>query len=123
MIGDFNITFFIQIFNFLISWFILDRFLFKPCVEQVTFEDQEKMHKQASVCKTQADLHVVKTEKNKVFLNIRTTFAQTLPKTISINTKIISTHSFIHVQECDLATQKNMQHAIVKQLVKRITNV
>lgn len=118
--GDFNVTFFFQIINFLIAWWVLDRFFFRASVAEVHIEQLEKMDKQKAVKNVTAALHIIQKEQQEAFKETRLHFLQIVPQTILDNAKTVSAHSFIHVQECDISTQKMVAQELVDYLVKRI---
>lgn len=119
-----TVTLVIQAVNFLISWWILDRFLFRPFVAEVFKERKEKSIREGAVFSEQYALQKVQEEQKQVFIDVDKTFTESLPPIVQdASLKTISSQSFVHIQECDITTQKMVASDIVGTLVKRITHV
>ncbi len=121
---SFNGTLIIQIGNFVVSWWVLDRFFFRRCVALIERERQEvRALEQAVIDQKIESEHIFKLQQESVKKS-QDLFARALPATPeNLSPKVISSHAFIVSQECDISTQKMLADEVVAVLVKRITHV
>ncbi len=119
-----TVTLVVQALNFLISWWILDTFLFRPYVSEIFKERKIKSLKEDAVSSEIQALSAAREEKRQFLKEVDREFSRALPAVVQdVSLKTVSERSFFHIQECDITTQKMVTKDLVAMLVKRITHV
>ena len=119
-----NVTLFVQMFNFIVAWKMLDRFFLRDCVKEVHKERKVVMLLERCVQSEKNALKKTKDEQLCAFEGIRKDFVAALPLLAEdLSPKNISIEAFSFSRECDVASRNQITEEAVSFLVKRITNV
>ncbi len=119
-----NVTLFVQMFNFIVAWKMLDAFFLRECVKEVQEERQVVASLEESVESEKSALKKTKDDQADVLASIRKDFVAALPPVAEdLSPKNISMDTFSFARECDVASRRQITEETVSFLVKRITNV
>ncbi len=120
----FNVTLVIQMGNFLVSWWVLDRFFFRKCVAQVRKEQRIVRELEQAVIHEKIGLEDVQRAQQEALQKARSLFARSLPSVAqNLSPKVISSHPYVVFQECDVSMQQKLSEEMVSSLVQRVTRV
>jgi len=120
----FNVTLVIQMGNFLVSWWVLDRFFFRKCVAQVRKEQRIVRELEQAVIHEKIGLEDVQRAQQEALRKARSLFARSLPSVAqNLSPKVISSHPYVVFQECDVSMQQKLSEEMVSSLVQRVTRV
>ena len=119
-----NVTLFVQMFNFIIAWKMLDTFFLRDCVKEVQDERLVISCLEKSVEFEKDALKITEEERESALESIRKDFIAALPPIPEdLSPKNISIDTFSFSRECDVASRNQITEEAVSFLVKRITNV
>lgn len=120
---QFNGTLIVQIGNFILSWWVLDKFFFRRCVAQVEGERSELRTLEQAVIDQKIELEISQKDIKKAVKESQQLFCQSLPSiTSELCAKAVSAHVFIFPQECSVSTQQKLGDEVVARLVQRMTH-
>ena len=120
----FNATLVVQIFNFIATWWFLDRFLFRVYVIEAEVEAQEKVMCEQAVVLAQHELKDAKIVYQEHKDEAQRLFAKALPSPDSLTSSStnVSTNPFFYSQECDVVVKNQIVESTVDGLQKRISS-
>ncbi len=121
---SFNGTLIIQLGNFLVSWWVLDRFFFRRCVAQVQNERHELRALEHAVIDQKLEFESIQAQHAESLKKAQHLFARALPASLeNFSSRVVTTHVSIAPQVCDVSTQKMLADQAVAILVQRIVHV
>ncbi len=116
-----NVTLVVQIGNFLISWWFLERYFFRRYVAEIQKERREAEDLQQVVINKKNELFVLEIAQKDAIALTRKKFVLAIPLLKeNSSVKIHSTHPFIVAQECDISMQQEITEDLVVFLVERV---
>jgi hypothetical protein len=119
-----NVTLFVQMFNFIVAWKILDAFFLRQCVKEVQGEREVVLSLEKCVESEKNALKKTKEVQQGALESLRKDFVAALPPVPEdLSPKNISLDPFSFSRECDVASRRQITEETVAFLVKRITNV
>lgn len=119
-----NATLFIQMFNFIVAWKVLDTFLLRSCVAEIQKERQGIAVLEHSVTYEIDALKKAEEQQMQVIVSIRKKFIAALPPVVQdIAPKAVPLNTFSFSRACDTASRQRITEEAVAFLVKRVTNV
>ena len=121
---SFNGTLIVQLVNFLVSWWILDRFFFRRCVAHVENERHDLRMLEHAVVDQKIEFEAIQKRQAESLKKFKSLFVKAVPSAmVGSSSKIVTSHAFVIPQLCDLSTQKMLADQTAAVLVKRITHV
>ncbi len=116
-----NVTLVVQMGNFLISWWFLERYFFRRYVAEIQKERREAEALQQVVINKKNELFVLEIAQKDAIALTRKKFVLAIPLLEeNSSVKIHSTHPFVVAQECDISTQQEITEDLVVFLVERV---
>lgn len=119
-----NVTLFVQMFNFVVAWKMLDAFFLRDCVKEVHKDRHVVTLLEQCVESEKNAVTQTKNEHARALETIRRDFVAALPPVAEdLSPKNISLDTFSFSRECDVAERQQITDETVSFLVKRVTHV
>jgi len=114
-----NATFLVQIINFLISYYVLNRFLFKPVIASIRKKQETETALKASIEKEENDIIALKKEKYESIIS----FQRKMRKKFPYISKTIQDKPIDVAPEIARPKNPKLQKEVTDFLVKRVPDV
>lgn len=117
---DVNSTVFVQVINFLIAWWVLSKFLFKPVVEVILKERKEKQALQTGLAKQKKVLEGIQQQQKEEWKGYLARFKKHLP--LLQDQVVVSAESICKkpIQDASGNNASVMINQATEYLVKRV---
>lgn len=116
-----NVTLVVQMGNFLISWWFLERYFFRRYVIEIQKDRQEVEDLKKVVINKKNELFVLEIAWQDAIIVTKKKFAMSIPfDEENYYQKVQSTHPFVVAQDCEIATSEKIADELVVFLVERI---
>lgn len=118
----FNLTIFVQIFNFLIAYYLLSRFLFKPVLAQIERREQYLANLQTKYDQRAQALDLLVQQQQVVAREAGILFGPILQTIQAANNLVVPAVPVLSTTKLSKETLLSIETAVTSQVVKQVQN-